>query len=55
MIARLLFHPGGDDAVASVVPDVHAESEVRLGFHGQVRLDSSWPAGIYSLCLSRPA
>jgi len=25
-----------DDAVASVVPDVHAEGEVRLGFHGQV-------------------
>jgi ATP-dependent DNA ligase len=21
---------------------------VRLGFHGQVRLDSSWPAGIYT-------
>jgi len=25
-----------------VVPDVHAEGEVRLGFHGQVRLDLSW-------------
>jgi hypothetical protein len=36
-----------DDAVASLVPDVHAESEVRLGLHGQARLDSPWPAGIY--------
>jgi hypothetical protein len=25
-----------DDAVACVVPDVHAEGEMRLGFHGQV-------------------
>jgi hypothetical protein len=24
-----------DDAVASLVPDVHAEGEVRLGLHGQ--------------------
>ena len=39
-----------DDAVAGVVPDVHAESEVCLGFHGQVRLDSSWPADIYTPC-----
>jgi hypothetical protein len=27
-----------DDAVACVVPDVHAKGEVRLDFHGQVRL-----------------
>src|SRR5262245_275375 len=39
-----------DDAVATVIPDVHAEGEMRLGFHGQVPLDSSWPAGIYSSC-----
>jgi hypothetical protein len=39
-----------DDADACVIPDVHAEGKVRLGFHGQVRLDSSWPAGIYTLC-----
>src|SRR5262249_25826970 len=39
-----------DDAVAGVVPDVHAEDELRLGFHGQVRLDSSWPAAIYTPC-----
>jgi hypothetical protein len=42
-----------DDAVAGVVPDVHAEGEVGLGFHGQVRLDSSWPAAIYSPMLLR--
>jgi hypothetical protein len=29
-----------DDAVAGVVPDVHAEGEARLGLHRQVRLDS---------------
>ena len=39
-----------DDAVAYVVPDVHAEGEVRLGFHGQAPLDLSWPAGIYTPC-----
>src|SRR5262245_23390108 len=39
-----------DNAVASVVPHIHAEGEVRLGFHGQVRLDSSWPAVIYTPC-----
>jgi hypothetical protein len=37
-----------DDAVACGVPDVHAEGKVRLGLHGQVRLDSSWPADIYT-------
>jgi hypothetical protein len=37
-----------DNAVAGIVPDVHAKGEVRLGFHGQVRLDSSWPAAIYT-------
>jgi hypothetical protein len=42
-----------DDAHAGVVPNIHAKSEVGLGFHGQVRLDSSWPAAIYSpmLCM----
>jgi hypothetical protein len=39
-----------DNAVAGVVPDVHAEGKMRLGFHGQVRLDLSWPAGIYTAC-----
>jgi hypothetical protein len=39
-----------NDAVAAVVPDVHAEGEVRLGFHGQVRLDLSWPGAIYTPC-----
>src|SRR5258708_5439289 len=38
------------DAVAGVVPDVHAEGEVRFGFHGQARLDSPWPGTIYTLC-----
>jgi bifunctional non-homologous end joining protein LigD len=42
-----------DDAVASLVPDVHAEGEVRLGLHGQARLDSPWPAGIYTRMLLR--
>jgi ATP dependent DNA ligase domain len=37
-----------DDAHAGVVPNIHAKSEVGLGFHGQVRLDSSWPAAIYT-------
>jgi hypothetical protein len=44
-----------DDAVASVVPDVHAEGEVRFGFHGQARLDSPWPVDIYNAILLRPA
>src|SRR5258708_28563650 len=39
-----------NDAAAGVVPDVHAEGEVRLGFHGQARLDSPWPGTIYTLC-----
>jgi hypothetical protein len=43
----------GPHAVAGVVPDVHAESKIRLGFHGQVRLDSSWPVGIYTPMLLR--
>jgi hypothetical protein len=29
-----------DDAGAGLVPDVHAEGEVRLGLNGQARLDS---------------
>ncbi len=38
-----ILNPGDvlEDAVACVVPDVHAEGEVRLGFHGQV--DSTRP------------
>ena len=32
-----------DDAVACVVPNIDAKGEVGLGFHGQVRLDLSWP------------
>jgi hypothetical protein len=42
-----------DDAGAGLVPDVHAEGEVRLGLHGQARLDSPWPAGIYTRMLLR--
>ena len=42
-----------DDAVASVVPDVHSEGKVGLGLHGQARLDSSWPAAIYAPMLLR--
>jgi|SRR5262249_9508808 len=42
-----------DNAVAGEVPNVHAESKMRLGFHGQVRLDSSWPTGIYTPMLLR--
>jgi hypothetical protein len=37
-----------NDAVAFLILDVHAGGKVRHGFHGQVRLDSSWPAGIYT-------
>ena len=37
-------------AVASGVPNIDAEGEVGLGLHGQVRLDLSWPAGIYTPC-----
>jgi hypothetical protein len=43
-----------NDAVAYVIPDVHTEGEVRLGLHGQVRLDSSWPVGIYTPCCRVP-
>jgi hypothetical protein len=39
-----------DNAVAGVVPNIHAKGEVRFGLHGQVRLDSSWPAGILPPC-----
>jgi bifunctional non-homologous end joining protein LigD len=42
-----------DDAGAGLVPDVHTEGEVRLGLHGQARLDSPWPAGIYTRMLLR--
>jgi ATP-dependent DNA ligase len=42
-----------DDAAASLVADVYAEGEVRLGLHGQARLDSPWPAGIYTRMLLR--
>jgi len=39
-----------DEVVAGIVPNVDPEGKMRFGFHGQVRLDSSWPAGIYTLC-----
>jgi ATP-dependent DNA ligase len=42
-----------DDAVAASVPNVHAEGEVGLGLHGQVPLDLSWPAAVYSPMLLR--
>jgi hypothetical protein len=42
--ARDVLH----DAVACVVSDVDAEGKMRLDLHGQVRLDSSWPTGIYT-------
>jgi len=32
------------------VLDVDAKGEARFRLHGQVRLDSPWPAGIYSAC-----
>jgi hypothetical protein len=35
-----------EDAVARGVPYVNAEGEVRLGFHGQVRLDPPAPGAI---------
>jgi hypothetical protein len=41
-----------DDAVACIVPDVHAEGEVRLGFHGQAPLDLSWPAATPCCCVA---
>jgi hypothetical protein len=37
--------------VAASVPDIDAKGEVGFGFHGQVRLDSSRPAGIYTAML----
>ena len=51
-----VIHSGDvlNDAVACVVPDVDTEGEVRLGLHGQVRLDSSWPAAIYTPCCCVP-
>jgi hypothetical protein len=40
-----------DDAVACVVPDVRAKSEMRLGLHrGQIRLDWPAPRVIYTSC-----
>jgi hypothetical protein len=38
-----------DDIVACCVPDIDAErrNEIGPGLHGQVRLDSSWPAMLW--------
>jgi hypothetical protein len=47
-VAILVTHAGRHASVG-MVPDVHAEGEVRLGFHGQAQLDSPWP-GLYTLC-----
>jgi hypothetical protein len=41
-----------NDVIACGVPDIDAEGEVGLGLHGQVRLDSSWPAGILAYVLA---
>src|SRR5262249_18522283 len=38
------------NTAAGVVPNVHAEGKVRLGFHGQVRLHSPWPGIVYKPC-----
>jgi hypothetical protein len=37
--------------VSGMVPNVHAEGEMRLGFHGQVRLDSPAPQSFISMVL----
>jgi hypothetical protein len=37
--------------VSGMVPNVHAEGEVGLGFHGQVRLDSPAPQSFISMVL----
>jgi hypothetical protein len=43
-----------DNAVAGVVPNVHAKGEVRLGLHrGQIRLDWPAPRAIYTPMLLR--
>jgi hypothetical protein len=39
-----------DEVIAGVVPNVDPEGKIRLGFHGQVQLDSSWPDAIYRPC-----
>jgi hypothetical protein len=47
--------PLGERIFLGGVPNIDAENEVDLGFHGQVRLDLSWPGDIYSPRLLRPA
>jgi hypothetical protein len=39
-----------DNLVAAAVPGIDPKGKMRLGFHGQVRLDSSWPIDIYTPC-----
>src|SRR5262249_50780425 len=39
-----------DNAHTAAIPNVDAKGEMRLRFHGQVRLDSPWPNRIYSPC-----
>jgi hypothetical protein len=34
-----------DKVVAGIVPNIDPKGKMRLGLHGQVRLDSSWPEG----------
>src|SRR5258707_7554784 len=41
-----------DYAHAGLVPNVDAKSKMRLGFHGQARLDWPWPGTIYTPCSS---
>jgi hypothetical protein len=47
-VTRTHTGQGGEAALASL--NVLPEGEVRLGFHGQVRLDSSTPHTIYTPC-----
>jgi Homeodomain-like domain len=45
---KSLPQPLGERIFLGGVPNIDAENEVDLGFHGQVRLDSSRPAAIYT-------
>jgi ATP-dependent DNA ligase len=49
----MIFEAGEvlDNVIAGVIPNIDAEGKIRLRLHGQVRLDSSWPAGIYTSML----
>jgi bifunctional non-homologous end joining protein LigD len=41
------------EAISGAVPNVDAKGKIGLRLHGQARLDSPWPAGIYTRMLLR--